>query len=207
MPLVLMIFALMSILPAAMIPPSAIAQEEDDTSLDDEENLASGIVSDVLEDGNAAEDESNQDAVNTASEDSNQEQDVDQDDISTFGDDTADLDDANVAVPLGIPINIQLEEETPTTPPPPDDGGLPPDFVAFCLLSNIVTNPLCFDTSEECETAQEFLRSGAEEEEEEDDPIIEECDGVEELPPDALICTFLEEEEVTGVVCVGQQDT
>jgi hypothetical protein len=110
--------------PAALQP--AIAQEE--TSLGEEEGLAGDIISDMLDD---AEDESNQDATNTAAEDSNQGQTVDQDDISIFGDDTADLNAANVGVPLGIPIDVEEEEEEPSIPtaPPsttPPDEGLPP---------------------------------------------------------------------------------
>jgi hypothetical protein len=46
MPLVLMMFTVMCALPASGAIPAAIAQEEDDTSLDDD-NLASDIVSDV----------------------------------------------------------------------------------------------------------------------------------------------------------------
>jgi hypothetical protein len=77
---------------AAMIPSAAIAQEEEDDddyddSLDDDDDydhhqdLASGIVSEVLEDGDA-EDESNQEASNTATINPNQEQDLDQTDFN-----------------------------------------------------------------------------------------------------------------------------
>lgn len=62
-----------AILPAATTTlQPAIAQQEE-TSLGENENFARGIVSDVLGDGNS-EDESSQDATNTAAtEDSNQE--------------------------------------------------------------------------------------------------------------------------------------
>lgn len=94
-----MMFSLMCvILPAALVvgamalSPSAIAQQEDTSLGDEEEDLARGIVSDVLDSGDDAADSENfQDATNTATEDSNQGQTVDQDDISAFGDDTAKL--------------------------------------------------------------------------------------------------------------------
>jgi hypothetical protein len=65
-------FTLVCALPAAGVVPAAIAQE--DTSLG--EDLAGGIISDVL-DGDA-DDEINQDATNTATVNPSQEQDVDQ---------------------------------------------------------------------------------------------------------------------------------
>lgn len=181
MPLVLMIFALMSILPAAMIP-SAIAQEEDDTSLDDEENLASGIVSDVLDGSGNAEDENDQDAANTASEDSSQEQGVDEDNVGEFGDDEADLDDANVAVPLGIPVNVQLEEEV-VVEPEPDNGELPPeDEDVFFCLEDIDFGVLCFNTLDECEFVEDLF-SGF---------IISDCDEFETPPSGAAICRVVD---------------
>lgn len=174
MPLVLMILALMSILPAAMVP-SAIAQEDDD-----DENLASSIVSDVLEDGSSdAEGESNQDAANTATEDSNQEQDVDEDNVGEFGDDAADLDDANVAVPLGIPVNVQLEEEQEE---PDDEVPSPeeqPEFVAFCFeRENISPSIHCLDTLEECTIAAAVAEDVFGDVINPDSP----CEGVETLP-------------------------
>ena len=173
MPLVLMIFALMCTLPAAMVPPSAIAQEEND---EDDENLASSIVSDVLEDGSSdAEDESNQDATNTATEDSNQEQDVDEDNVSEFGDDAADLDDTNVAVPLAIPIDIDVIEEAPPITPPEEEEE-PPEFVAFC--HGLDGRIACYDTLEDCEEVGELF--GAQ------------CEGVETVPELACNCEVIE---------------
>jgi hypothetical protein len=120
-----------AIIPAAVevaLPP-AIAQEE--TSLGEEENIAGSIVSNVLggsgndnddddENGSGAvDDESNQDATVTATIDPpNQEQDLDEDNVGEFGDDTTDLHDTNVAVPIATPNNV--EEESAATSPPAD---------------------------------------------------------------------------------------
>jgi hypothetical protein len=141
---------------AAALPP-AIAQEE--TSLG-EEDLAGSIVSNVLggsdnneeeeNGGDAIDNESNQDAASTATEDSNQGQDVDQDDISTFGDETADLiqdqSQANVAVPIAIPINVHLIEEEEEEQPPGDE-------VSFCY-DTTTQGVRCFPTLLDCERAR-----------------------------------------------------
>lgn len=116
-----------AIIPAAVeaaLPP-AIAQEE--TSLG-EENIAGSIVSNVLggsdnddddENGiDAVDDESNQDATVTATIDPpNQEQDLDEDNVGEFGDDTTDLHDTNVAVPIATPNNVEEESSAATSPP------------------------------------------------------------------------------------------
>jgi hypothetical protein len=128
-PLVLVMFTIVFALHAALIPPSAIAQEDDE-----DENLASVIVSEVLDDGGSgdAEDENVQDATNAATEDSNQEQDVDQDNVGEFGDETAtidqDADAVNVAVPIAIPINVQLEEDEEVEEPPGPTPECPSGF-------------------------------------------------------------------------------
>jgi hypothetical protein len=118
----------------AVVPAVVFAQEQEDY----DENIASSIVSDVLDNSGDSDDETNQDATDAGTEDSNQGQDVDQDDISAFGDDDVDLDDINVAIPIGIPIDVQEleeeeEEEAPITSTPPEGGEEePPEFVAFC---------------------------------------------------------------------------
>jgi hypothetical protein len=193
-------FTVVCALPAAaaavVVIPSAIAQEVDNG------NLPGSIVSEVLEGDSSsdAEDESNQDATNTATEDSNQQQDVDEDNVGEFGDDTADLEDANVAVPLGIPINVleEVVEETLTPPPPsPDDDELPPEepseFVAFCYDNPDILRTLhCYDTLEDCELGRGFF--GAE----------DECEGVETVPPNAFDCAISRnsEGEPEGASCV-----
>ena len=212
-PLVVLMFTVVCALPpaAATVVPSAIAQEEDDDyddSLDnddddDNQDLASGIVSEVLEEeggGGAAaadNDETNQDTTNTVTINPNQEQDLDQTDFNVFGDETADLtqDDqsqANVAVPIGIPIDIEVIEEEPLTTPmtPPPDGGLPPEFVAFCLQLEGESVLRCFDTSEDCAGAEEFFERRV--------AIISECEGVEQVPPGAGNCSVFRDDE--GVV-------
>jgi hypothetical protein len=189
--LILMMLPLVcAIIPAAAALPPAIAQE--DTSLgEEEEDMAGSIVSNVLggsdnddddndsseSDSSATDDDSNQDAANTATEDSNQGQDVDEDNVSEFGDHNADLDDANVAVPLGIPINVQLEEApTLTSTPPPHDNGLPPEFVAFC--HELDGRIACYDTLEDCEEVGELLGV--------------QCEGVETVPELACSCEVIE---------------
>jgi hypothetical protein len=100
---------LCAIIPAAAAVPSAIAQEEND------ESFASSIVSEVLKGGDAEDDdETNQDSPNTVTPNPNQDQTVVQDDTVIFGDDNADLDAANVAIPIAIPISI--EEVPPECP-------------------------------------------------------------------------------------------
>jgi hypothetical protein len=110
--LVLVMFTIVCALPAAAaaaVIPSAIAQEEND------ENLAGSIVSEVLKGGDADDDDdTDQDSPNTATLNPNQDQTVDQDDTVILGDDNADLDAANVAVPMAIPISV--EEVPPECP-------------------------------------------------------------------------------------------
>ena len=57
--LVLVMFTIVCALPAAAVVPSAIAQEDND------ENLASSIVSEVFKGGDADDDETDQDSTNT----------------------------------------------------------------------------------------------------------------------------------------------
>ena len=114
-----------AIIPAAAALPPAIAQE--DTSLGEEEDMASSIVSNVLggsdnadndeEENYSAEGEFNQDATVTATIDPNQEQGADEDNLGEFGDDAADLDDTNVAVPIATPSNVEKESSAETSSP------------------------------------------------------------------------------------------
>ncbi|MDQ3854312.1 MAG: hypothetical protein M3299_15960 [Thermoproteota archaeon] len=136
-PMILMMVTLVcAIIPAAvgaMLPPSAFAQQEETSLGDKEDNLAGGIVSDVL-DGDAgedeewendgdAEDEFNQDATVTATIGPNEGQDVNEDNIGEFAHDTPNLDDANVAAPNATPIYVEEnEEESSTATSPPADA-------------------------------------------------------------------------------------
>jgi hypothetical protein len=64
------------------------------------------------DDNDDADEEFNQDAIITATTDPpNQEQEVDEDAVSEFGDHEAGLDDSNVAAPTGIPTNVEEEEQ------------------------------------------------------------------------------------------------
>ncbi len=132
------VFAAVAALPIPPTPITAIAQEE--TSLGEEgDDLAGDIVSNVLDnEGNdetgessSAEGESNQEATVSESIDDpsnqEQEQDVDGDNAGEFGDDTADLEDANVAAPIAAPSNLEDEEAdggeaSPTAPRSSENG-------------------------------------------------------------------------------------
>ena len=173
-PLVLLVFTLVYALPAAVIP-SAIAQEEDgdDMSLDEAENLASGTVSNVLDNGNTAGDSTNtQLSVPLTDQDQT---------------------DANFGLSEALDVTVER-----TLSPQEEE---PPEFVAFCFVSGIIGSPLCFNTSEECEDAEEFLGGVA--------PNVSDCEGVEVLPLGALICVNLEDEqgEIETVVCEPPEDT
>ncbi len=127
--LILMMLPLVcAIIPLAAVGgalPPAIAQEE--TSLGEEENIASSIVSNVLggsdnadndrEENYSAEDEFNQEATVTATINPNQERGVAEDHLREFGDDTADLDHTNAEVPTTIPTDVQEESSAARSPP------------------------------------------------------------------------------------------
>ena len=166
MPLVLVVFALICTLPAAVVVPSAIAQEEDD---EDEENLASGIASEVLDDGGETNQEQSETVDQTDSNEPTTTFDVDQ--------------DADAAAIL---LGLQLDEDEIVILPPPDDDDLPPEeppeFVAFCY--EIETFVHCYDTLEDCVAGGEQF--GLE------NP---ECEGVETVPPGAADCEVLRDEE------------
>jgi hypothetical protein len=193
-PFALLMFTVVCTLSAVVVvpPPSAIAQEDDDV---DDENLASSIVSEVLEDddngSSDVEDENVQEAANTATEDSNQQQGVDEDNVGEFGDDSADLEDANVAVPIGVSINVleEVVEETLTPPSPDDDDACPvagytlsrgectaePTTTLTCEPSSVADIPVRrFDST--CEVAGPL-------------PVITEevCDEIEESTFTAII--------------------
>jgi hypothetical protein len=136
-PMILMMVTLVcAIIPAAvgaMLPPSAFAQQEETSLGDKEDNLAGGIVSDVLdgdvgedeewENDGDAEDEFNEDATVTATIGPNEGQDVNEDNIGEFAHDTPNLDDANVAAPNATPIYVEEnEEESSTATSPPADA-------------------------------------------------------------------------------------
>jgi hypothetical protein len=62
-------------------------------------------------------------AENNADLTQDQSQAVDQDNTVTFGDDAADLDNVNLAVPIAVPINVDENQEVAVEEPePPVDG-------------------------------------------------------------------------------------
>ena len=179
-PLILaMFFILVCTLPAAgATVPAAIAQQEDITSLD-EEDLARGIVSDVLDGGDdevndeAADAEiDDQDSTDTSTVNPNQEdQTVDQTDFNEYGDNTA--------------VSIDVDKEEQSTPTPPPDDGLQSEDGVFCFQEGLILGILCSGTLEDCELAQEQFEN-----------VISECEGFETPPPDAAFCSISEGREI-----------
>ena len=129
----MMVTLVCAIIPAAvgamLLPPSAFAQQEETSLGDKEQDLAGGIVSDVLdghedeewENDSDAEDEFNQDASVTATIDPNEGEDLNENNVGESGYDSYNLDDANVAAPNSTAIYVEeSKEESSTTSPPAD---------------------------------------------------------------------------------------
>ena len=137
--LFLVMFTVVCALPAAGVAviPSAIAQEDDDMSLDDEENLASGTVSNVL------------------------------DNVNTAGDDTevsvpiTDIDQTDVNLGVSEALDVTVERTLDDDELPPEDED------AFFCLEDTDLGILCFNTLEDCEFVEElfegFIVEGCEE--------------------------------------------
>jgi hypothetical protein len=183
--LVMATLACAIIAPAAgvMLTPSVFAQQEE-TSLGEEKNIATGIVSNVL-DGSGNDDEENSEAP--GDDDTNRQQIA----VPTL-DQNHDPDQRAAKVALNEALDVT--SESASTPPPSGDG-LEPEFEAFCLGSEATPSELlCFNTSEECERGEEFLGHFS--------LTISDCHGFEARPPDALVCDNREEEGEAGVRCV-----
>jgi hypothetical protein len=178
MPLILLLFTIMCALPATTtVIPSAIAQEDDDMSLDEAENLASGTVSNVLDSGSTAGDNTNT-QLSVPLIDQNQT-------------------DANLGLSEALDVTVERTLS-------PQEEEEPPEFVAFCLVfTGPGGDPItgCFDTSDECEIAQDILVDLF------PDILISECDGFETLPPNAADCNIVEDQEgeQIEVNCVSQE--
>jgi hypothetical protein len=175
------------ITPAAgvtLLLPSSVFAQQEDTSLGEREDLASGIVSDVLDgSGNADEEENTDDA---AGDDTNTQIAVPVTDEDQREANLA----ANLAAQLDLDVaNVDEEEE---------EEEEPPEFVAFCLQASDFLGevPVCFNTSEECERAEELLL-------EVNIDIISDCKGVETLPADAINCFI---EEGVTINCTNEVD-
>ena len=105
---------------------------------------------------------------------------------------------ANLGANLASNVDTEeiIEEARSATPTEEE----PPEFVAFCFVSGFSPSPFCFNTSEECENAEEFLGGFT--------PNVSDCEGVEVLPPDALSCVNLDEQgEIVTVSCGPPEDT
>jgi hypothetical protein len=176
------------ITPAAgvtLLLPSSVFAQQEDTSLGEREDLASGIVSDVLDgSGNADEEENTDDAVG---DDTNTQIAVPVTDEDQREANLA----ANLAANLDLDVTNVDEEEQP-----PEEK--PPEFVAFCLQASDFLGeiPVCFNTSEECERAEELLL-------EVNIDIVSDCKGVETLPADAINCFI---EEGVTINCTNEVD-
>ena len=165
-----------------MLLPSVFAQEQEETSLGERENIASGIISDVL-DGSGNDDDENSDAAG------------DDDTNTQMAVPPLDHDQDQRAAKVALNEALDVTSESTSTPPPSGDG-LEPEFEAFCLGSEATPSELlCFNTSEECERGEEFLGRFW--------LTISDCQGFEARPSDALICDNREEEGEVGVRCVG----
>jgi hypothetical protein len=133
--LVLVLFTVMCALPAtAAVIPSAIAQEEDD-----EENLASRTVSNVLDNGNTAGDNTNtQLSVPITDQDQT---------------------DANLGLSEALDVTVERTLSPQEEEPPEDEA-------VFCLV-DIDFGILCFNTLEDCESVEDlfgnFIVTGCEE--------------------------------------------
>jgi hypothetical protein len=134
-PVVLVMFTLVCALPATVIsPPSAIAQEDDEA-----ENLASDTVSNVLDNGNTAGDNTN----------------------TQLSVPLIDHDQRDANLGLSEALDVTVERTL-------DDDELPPeDEAVFCLV-DITFGILCFDTLEVCESVEDlfgrlFIVTGCEE--------------------------------------------
>src|SRR5919109_5556895 len=117
----MMVTLVCAIIPAAvgamLLPPSAFAQQEETSLGDKEQDLAGGIVSNVLdgdgdeneecENDSDAEDEFNQDATVTATIGPNEGEDLNENNVGGLGDGTYNLDDANVAAPNSTAIYVE----------------------------------------------------------------------------------------------------
>ena len=162
-----MFFTLVCTLPAAGATiPSAAAQ--DATSLD--EDLARGIVSDVLDDD--ADAETDEDSTDTATVNPNQEgQTVDQTDFNEFGDNTV--------------VSIDVDKEERPTPTLPPDEELTSEDIVFCFEEGSILGILCSDTLEDCEFAQERFEN-----------VISECEAFETPPPGTPFCSVSEGGEI-----------
>jgi hypothetical protein len=181
-PLVLTMYTLVCvIIPAAGVIPSVIAQEVA-TSLAEEEELASGIVSDVLEGSGDDEGQQNdagvdgeiidEDSMDNVTANSNQDgSTIDQTESNEFGDNTA----------VSIDRDEEEQQQQLTVTPRPDDGPPLSEDAVFCLEGGLTLGILCSSTLEDCEFVQERLES-----------VISECKGIE-TPPGAAFCTISED--------------
>jgi hypothetical protein len=167
-PFVLLMFTVMCTLPAAAgAIQAAIAQEDDITSLD-EENLAGDIASNVLGgSGDADEEENDGDA---AGDDTNTQVAVP----------VTDQDQGAANLALNEALDVTVERTLSTTPPPDDDELPPEDEDVFCLV-DIDFGILCFNTLEDCEIVEDLFGRF----------IVTGCEEFETPPSDARICRFV----------------
>ncbi len=168
--------------------PSVIAQQESISS-DDEEGLVGDIISNVLDgtenderNGSDSGSEADQGSMDTTTPDSNDEdQTIDQEDVTILGDNTPALDHTNVDVPTTMALDAGGKAE--------QSKHLSDDF---CFEQNLPREFFCFDTLDECEAAEDLVMGA----EEVLGSIISGCEGFETPPPDAFSCSIPDGEQV-----------
>jgi hypothetical protein len=186
-PLFLVIFTLMCALPAAgeVVLPSAIAQQDDEdhASLldDDNENLATGIVSDVLDGGSGGDNDDNEEENDNGGAAARGDTNIQVAVPITDQDQTAE----NRAVNLDL--NIIEEEAPPLTPPTPDeeeDG-----VFCFAFEGDVgFAQAFCFETRAECEEGRIVTESRP--------PFTptQECREFATIPPGGGNCRVVDDE-------------
>jgi hypothetical protein len=112
-------------------------QDGDDSAKSSSESGDAKYHSSSSSSSGDAADVNSQAAANDAELNQDQHQTVDQDNTAIFGDDTADLDAINVAIPIAVPINVDenQEEVAVEEPEPPVDGE--EDTIEICTDEGI----------------------------------------------------------------------
>jgi hypothetical protein len=121
-----------------LLPSSVFAQQQEETSLGEREDLASGIVSGVL-DGSGNNDEENDDGAAAGEEDGD-----DGDSNTQIAVPITDQDqrDANLAAQLGLNADIVEEEEvTPIPTPTPTEEEEPPECAVEITADKEIYEP------------------------------------------------------------------
>jgi hypothetical protein len=118
-----------------------------------------GTASSSSSSGDASND-NQQGATNDARLQQLQVQNVDQDNFAEFGDDNADLDAANVAIPIAVPVNVDDEEEEVVEPEPDGADDLIPVCIGPSAQGSQQNAETLLVTEEQADFLEENLPSG-----------------------------------------------